>query len=412
MAEKGPMKRPVLRLSGKALALGAAFLLSAVFLFQTAESLFVWDTDSPSYYAAAQGLRRGVNVYDEAAFQAVAEDVFGKSPVVLPYLYPPVLAQVLSPLAGLPPTDYFLTLQVLNWLLAFLAIFLTARLLGLTWRDNALSILFLFALLPWNRALFTTIHHGQVNLLVLDALLAFLLFFRAGRPWPAGFFLSLAIFLKVYPVLFVLPLVLGRRGKQAAAAAGSGAGIWLASFLLGGAKPWREFLEFSRQALGPSGDSAFLVGFGGAVGNVSLNGLVHHLFEAAGFPRSAASLAWGLSLAALAAAVLLLVRRPRWTSDLGFQASVLLLATLLIAPITWSHHYVIVLVPAAYLFHRILAERRYLALGPLAAFAGLAFYHPSWCGFPFNQARTAGALALLLLLLIYDRRRAADRGGG
>jgi alpha-1,2-mannosyltransferase len=406
------MTKPAGSLDGKSFALAAAALvLAALFLSQTAEALFVWDTDSPSYYAAARGLGRGVNVYDDAAFQSVAEDVFGKSPVVLPYLYPPVLAQAVRPLATLSPASYFLTLQVLNWVLAFLALFLTARLLGLTWKDDSLSILFLFALLPWNRALFTTIHHGQVNLLVLDALLAFLLFSRSGRPWPAGFFLSLAILLKVYPVLFVLPLLFGRKTKQLAAVAAGGAGIVLASVLVGGTKPWGDFLAFFWRAFSPSRDSAFLVGFEGAVGNVSLNGFVHHLFEAAGWPRSAAAPAWGLSLAALAVAVLLLVRRTRWTSDLGLQASVLLLATLLIAPISWSHHYVVVLVPAVYLFRRTLAERRYPALAPLGAFAGLALYHPSWCGFPFNQARTAGALALLLLLLVFDRRRAVGEGG-
>jgi alpha-1,2-mannosyltransferase len=388
----------------------AALLLAAAFLSQTAESLFVWDTDSPSYYAAAHGLRRGVNIYDDTAFQAVAEDVFGQSLVVFPYIYPPLLAQVLVPLAALTPSGYFLALQILNWGLAFLTLFLIARLLDFSPRTSLLPILFLFALLPWNRALFTTINHGQINLLVLDAILAFLLFRRSGRPWLAGFFLSLAILVKIYPAVFVLPLLLGRKWKQLAALAGTGTALLLASILHSGARPWREFLEFTGSTVVHPRGSAFLFGFESAVGNVSLNGFFHHLFEAFGFPRSAAVPAWGLSLAVLIAAVILLVRRKRWESDLGFQASVLLLLTLLFAPISWSHHYVVVLVPAAYLFGRILGERRYPALGFLGAFAGLAMYHPSWCGFPFNQARTWGALLLLLFLLIYDRTRAAAAG--
>jgi alpha-1,2-mannosyltransferase len=381
-----------------------AILFSAAFLFQTAEYLYVWDTDSPSYYAAARALARGVNPYDPRTFQETADETFGSSLIVLPYLYPPLLAQIFRPLAGLTPSAYFAALQALNWVLTFLALYLTARLLDLRGRRNILPVLLLFALLPGNRPLLANVFNGQINLLVLDAVLAFLLFGRTNKPWPAGFFLSLAILLKVYPALFVLPLLLGRRWKHLAAAAATGAALVVSSFLVSGLWPWREFISFSWKTTVRPPDSAYLFGFENAIGNVSLKGFVHHLFEALGLPRSAVVLAWGVVLGVLVAAVILLVRKKRWSSDLGFQSSVLFLLTVLLAPISWSHHYVVALVPAVYLFGRILRERRYGAIFLWSLFGAMMFYSPVWAGFPFNQTRTAGALFLLLLLLIYDRR--------
>jgi alpha-1,2-mannosyltransferase len=384
-----------------------AVLFSAAFLFQTAEYLYVWDTDSPSYYAAAHGLLAGADIYDHSEFQAIADGVFGRSMVVFPYIYPPFLAQLLIPLASMSPSGYFLALQALNWGLAFLALFLTAKLLGFRPGQSILPILVLFALLPSNRALFTTMHHGQTNLLVLDAVLASLVFRRTDRPWPAGLFLSLAVLVKVYPAIFILPLFLSRKWKHVAATAVAGTALFAASVALSGPGPWLKFLAFTRETSFRWPDSPFLIGFGDAVGNVSIKGFLHHLFEAAGLPRSGAVAAWAAAAAALGVFLVLLIRKKRWAGDLGLQASVLLLVSVLLAPISWSHHYVVVLVPAAYLFSRILGERRYAAFPLLAAFAGLALYHPAWCGFPFNQARTFGALLLLLLIVLYDRRTPA-----
>ena len=101
----------------------------AVFLLQTISFVYLWDTDSPSYYVAAQGLRRHINIYDDRAFQDLAADVFGKSIIVYPYIYPPLLAQALLPLVRLPYGDYFLALYILNLLLTLLCLYLTADVL-------------------------------------------------------------------------------------------------------------------------------------------------------------------------------------------------------------------------------------------------------------------------------------------
>lgn len=71
----------------------------------------------------------------------------------------------------------------------------------------------------------TAIHHGQVNLLVFNVLLLSLIFQKKAKPWPAAFFLSLAVFIKIYPVLFVLLFIFFKRLRYLAAFAVNSAAL-------------------------------------------------------------------------------------------------------------------------------------------------------------------------------------------
>jgi len=384
----------------------AATILVAFSLFQTAQFIFVWDIDSSSYYTGAKGFLRGVDIYDPAVFQATADSLFGHAMVIPPYIYPPLLGQILSPLAVFSPETFYWAFFFLNIALAALALVLIARLLGLETRPNVLPVLFLFLLLPTNRPLISTFYHGQINFLVLDALLAGLLLRRKNRPWLSGLFLGFAIIVKIYPALFVLPLLWAKKWRQLAALAAGGAVLVAASVAAFGASPWAAFLRFTAETMTGRSTSPFLVEFGTAVLNVSVKGFLSHLFEAFAWNQAGVGPLWAVLVAGLLLFALARLRRTAWTTDLGLQAAALLPLTVLLAPLSWSHHYIVVLVPLAYLFRLILAERRYGAFLGIALFGSLALYAISWKGFPFNHARTFGGLGLLLLVLLLAPRTA------
>jgi hypothetical protein len=390
-------------LQKKVLFWALALFCSAWFFFETVSFTAEWDTDSPSYYTAAHGLLQKINLYDDREFMPLADSLFGKGLVVYPYIYPPLLAQLFLPIAVLPAAKYFLFLYVLNIVLVFAAVVLIIRLLDLDRAPSILAAVFPFALLIANEPLLTTIHHGQINLLVLDAILVSLLFQKNGKPGRAGFFLSLAVFIKIYPVLLVLPFVFFKRWRRLAAFTLSSLGLLTASVLLSGTKPWLDFLRSTVELFVSRPDSPFTRGFQDSLGNVSLKNFLGEFVTRLGLPASFVAPLLAVFLAAAFAVIFFHPRKSAVSRDLGLEASLLLVLTLVFAPITWSHHFVLLLLPAAYLFKRILGERRYGGFVVLALLLSQIFYVLPWGAFPFNQVRLFATLGLFGLLIYFAR---------
>jgi alpha-1,2-mannosyltransferase len=392
----------------KEIFVALAIILSVWFGLQTGSFPIEWDTDSPSYYAAAHAISRGVNAYDDPAFQNLGNELFGKANLVYPYIYPPLLAQMILPLARLPYNAYFTVLYVANMALAFLALYLLAVLLELRDPRTFLPLLFPFALFISNEPVLTTIHHGQVNFLVFDAILGFLIFQKKGRPWPAGAFLALAVFIKLYPVLFVLPFLLHKKWRALAAFAASSAGLLGGSILVSGISPWLDFGRSTLTLFWMRPDSPFTRGFQDSMGNYSLKSFLASLFPRLGLPPGLVAPAFLLLALGLFAAVFASRRRALIAAEPVLLGSFLLLLTNILAPITWSHHFVLVLLPAVYLFRRIIRERRYAAIPVLALCLFEVFHAVPWGAFPFNQVRLAAALGLYAMLFVFAGRPAAE----
>ena len=66
----------------------------AFFLIKMYPSLNIVKIDDPSYYVAAIGIKKSVNIYELSTFTSLGEKVLGKSSNVLPYVYPPLLAEI------------------------------------------------------------------------------------------------------------------------------------------------------------------------------------------------------------------------------------------------------------------------------------------------------------------------------
>ncbi|MCX6564620.1 MAG: glycosyltransferase family 87 protein [Candidatus Aminicenantes bacterium] len=392
---------PILR--KKAVLWALILLCAAWFLLQAYPYLNTWDLDSISYYAGAHGLRKHINIYDDNEFQSMVDTLVGKGVIVNPYIYPPLLAQLCLPLTRLSPSAFFLLVFILNVALTFFNLFLLSRFLELDRHPTILPLLFPFTLLLFNAPILTTIDYGQINILVFTATLLFMAFQKKGKPFAAGFFLSLAVFIKIYPILFVLPFIFFKRWKSLAAFIVNSAAMLALSIVVSGAALWLDFAKSTLSLFFKKPDSPFTQGFQSSFNNVSLKGFLTQGFARLHLPESPVVPLFLLAAVLLVLWIFVSPRKREVAADPALEGSLLLILTLVLAPITWSHHFVIMLFPLAYLFGRIIREKRY-AFFPLLAFLGsLILYEVPWGAFPYNQVRFMAVLGFLGMLLHFAR---------
>jgi alpha-1,2-mannosyltransferase len=202
-----------------------------------------------------------------------------------------------------------------------------------------------------------TLGFGQINLLLMVLVLADLAQ-PDGRRWK-GAGVGLAAAVKLTPAIFIGYLVLTRRFRAAAVACMTfGAAVALGFLAL--PAPSRRFW-FGGLFL-----NSERVGGVGYAGNQSVNGALVRLFAGVNQARPA----WLLAAAVIGGAGLLLAA---WASRRGEELlgiATCALTALLVSPISWSHHWVwvVLLVPCGV---RLLRGSR-SALGWIGGWLGLA----------------------------------------
>lgn len=190
------------------------------------------------------------------------------------------------------------------------------------------ATLLLSAVGLWLEPVQQTLLFGQVNLFLM-ALVALDLAQSDRRPWK-GVGVGLAAGFKLTPVVFIGYLLVTRRFRAAALAAGT-----LFLTVAGG------FVLLPREARRYWLDRTFLdssrVGRADYVSNQTVSGVVHRLF---GINSLTAQLGWviGAGLIGLAGAALMVWAHRRGEELLAISTCAL--TGLLISPISWSHHWV------------------------------------------------------------------------
>ncbi len=238
----------------------------------------------------------------------------------LPATYPPFAALLFVPAAWLPVPALKLVFLVGNTALCGLLLHLSCRLAGLRLRPRRLCAATALAL--WLEPVFQTVVFGQINLAV-----ACLVLWDLTRPRGApgrGVALGVAAGIKLTPVFFVAYLFVVGRTREAVTALGAFAGTVLVGVLVlpgAGVDFWtRRVFETGR------------VGKAWIVDNQSLQGLLARALHTA-----EPGLAWAVPAALTAAAGLWLIRR---TPDGPHAVLLAAFTTLLVCPISWSHHWV------------------------------------------------------------------------
>jgi len=315
------------------------------------------------------------------------KDLYGQLPLTrnglnLGFTYPPISAIVMSPLAMVPArlAGVLISAITLGLLMSVIALFL--RTAGLaqgarSWRLAAL----LLPVAALFEPLRTNLAYGQINVILMalvtvDCLLPRTWWQIAGRPigWPRGVLVGLAAALKLTPAIFVLYFVARRQWRAAITSVASffvvtGIGALCAPH--DSHEYWTKMV-FDTGRIGPM---AF-------AGNQSLNGFLYRTHLAGNAEHDA----W-LAVAALVGAVgvYAIFRAARADRQL-LALSLTCCMTLLVSPVSWSHHWVWA---APIVLTGLLAAYRARNRAALALFGGglvLFLVSPQWW-FPGTQNR-------------------------
>jgi hypothetical protein len=191
---------------------------------------------------------------------------------------------------------------------------------------------------------------GQLNLVLLLAVVAGWADDRAGRPGRAGVWLGSAAAWKLFPALLVLILLIRGRRRGVVCALLSFLAWNLAAAVVLGPETFGDFLRTSRVQ-----EPRFVVDWS----NLSLLGFWSRLFDPHALDGAydgsipllpCQPLAWGLTLASVAAVLGWLIPRvmqARTTVEADWAFGAAIPAMLLIAPISWDHGLVLLLLPLA-----------------------------------------------------------------
>jgi alpha-1,2-mannosyltransferase len=251
----------------------------------------------------------------------------------LQFIYPPVAAAFFALISGIKLHYLRLATEAASIGSLVAVAWLTWGMLGYRRGAGRLGAALLVAAVAlWTEPVQQTLDFGQVNLVLMLLVLADLS--QPDRRWLKGAGVGLAAGIKLTPLVFIPYLLLTRRYRAAAVAAGTFAltvGGSLLAFPRAADRYWLGGLFWNEQhAVNPV-----------YVGNQSLYGALARLLG------SAAGVQPYWLLAALAAGIAGLLVAAR-ASRAGLELTGILacaLTSLLISPISWSHHWVW-LVPA------------------------------------------------------------------
>lgn len=301
----------------------------------------VYSNDFNVYYCAAREVVAGRDPYQRSLGEWT------------PYIYPPLLAELLVPLAVLPlPLAAYIwflinavSIVAAAWMSAMLA---TERVpASKAWR----AMLAGCALLIVVRFVLDNFNLGQVNPAVAGLAAAHFYLYARDRRKLSAIALVLAASIKLTPALLLVYHVAKLRLKFAAACAALFVAITVISFLPFGASGVNAFRAFANRTVKNEQGYDFAYS-----GNQSLRGAVARLTNAAVGDEQRRSPVNEVTLAISLVMLLLAVFGGAIAkSELG-AAAPLSCCLVLVSPLSWKAHFVVLILPAAYLISQARAS--------------------------------------------------------
>ncbi|WP_328469375.1 glycosyltransferase 87 family protein [Streptomyces sp. NBC_00448] len=296
------------------------------------------------YRAAGRTVREGGDLYAMHATSAM-----------LPMTYPPFAGLLFVPLTWLDVAHMRTAATAGNLLLTVVLAGLSLRLV-LRRRPGAAAVLGTAACAPWSEPVWTTIRYGQVNILLV-CLVLWDFTRRPGNRW-AGIGIGLAAAIKVTPLLFLVVLAgaaAATRGRgtpwrrRFLTATGSFAGVTL---LAAAVLPHDSLRYWTSCAFAPDRSGSAV-----NIANQSVRGVVaraQHTVHPTSLWLAAAVL---VALGGTAVAVAALAATGRVPNATAWGAVACGVTTLLVSPITWTHHWVWNVPMTVLLVHEALRRR-------------------------------------------------------
>ena len=190
-------------------------------------------TDFRVFYEAGARLNEGVSLYAPPAS-------YGQGV----YIYLPMTAVVMRPLAKLPPFEAHKLWTAANvlFLLASIALFALAS--NFRWRDTlSVGIMLLLGFRFWPTSYNLAL--GQVNFIALFLLCAMFYAQRKQQWIMFGVLIALAALLKTWFIGLLLYLILQRQWRAAAIGSLSFAALVVLAFSIVGWKEWASFIHYT-----------------------------------------------------------------------------------------------------------------------------------------------------------------------
>lgn len=257
------------------LLLGFLVLVSLVELVSLVVAGRVHSNDYKHLWLGTRVLIEGGSPYDPQILMTAARQYGMDS--INPYVYLPATALFLWPFGMAPFGAGMLGWFVLNAALAWAAVLAGPVWVRVEkpWRAQLFGALFLVGAMPFMRQMTA----GQMNLIVLAALLLAWGWLIRGREIPAGVTLGLAAAFKIAPFFFLFPLLGLRRWRAAGGLLGGFLAANLVALIVFGAGVHREALPvLGNMGYGQSTWAQFGMDFYRDPFNQSVNSLMHHLF--------------------------------------------------------------------------------------------------------------------------------------
>ena len=325
-------------------------------------------------------------------------------PQLLPFTYPPAAALFAVPLALVPwPAAQLVWVPFVYVPLAVVIWYAFAPLLRRAGRLRPAVFAAVFAACAYLFPLREETRFGQVDLVLLALAVADC---AASRPrWPRGTLVGLATAIKLVPGVFIVYLWLSGRRRAALTAVIVAVAGTLGAWLL---LPHDSVTYWTSEIFDPG-----RLGSNSGTSNQSLRGLLLRAFLPGGLPGAI----WAAVATAVAVAGFALVGRLARESREMEAIAVTALVGVLASPVSWIHHYVVVVVAiGAILADGRVPRRVVLAAGTAVYFAvTIPWWGQSLLGQPDVPALAARVvqdsfgIAALALIVVLARLRAAAR---
>jgi hypothetical protein len=312
-----------------------------------------YKNDFNVYYFASHEILAGRTPYDNSLGEWT------------PYLYPPLLAELLVPVAFLPlPIAAYLWFLI-NAAALFLALKMSSQLVlqrnRFEWiqapqakiivpayqnRFQQIGIVTCtFAILL--RFILDNFDYGQVNIFVTALAIAHIYFFSKRKPIISSIVLILAVAIKLTPAIVLVYHVSRRRWKYALANAALIAVIVLVSFAPFGVRSSETFQTFFKRTV--LNEQKFDLAYSG---NQSLRGGLERLTQ--GYKKDD----WLAPNSSVTGLFLLTCLLAMWRARHETAAAPFFCLMVLLSPLSWKQHFVILLFPIADLIAQAWREKR------------------------------------------------------
>jgi alpha-1,2-mannosyltransferase len=295
---------------------------SALYVALTHFKLFT-GLDAAVYWRGAEALWHGRPLYES-------------DPGVLPFTYPPVAAVLFTPMLLLSPYGAAKALGAISVACLFAVIWISLGMLGVVGVRGRVGLAgCITAAAVWFEPTMFNFQFGQINLVLLLLVIADIA--TPDRHWRKGIGVGLAAGVKLVPALFIVYFLATRRWRAAAVASGT----FAASIAIGFVVAPGDSIEYWSH-LSASSDRIQAVTELWYVGNQSVHGL---LLRALGGTPAADRIWVGAAVVIAAGAVWLAARASRLGNEL-LAAVLVCLGGALVSPVSWTHHWVFVILLA------------------------------------------------------------------